>query len=110
MSADLFNIIFIVGKDRVDYLKGQFTQDIEKLDENTTMNAAFCNPKGRVIATCQLFQFNEKIGVIIHHTMSEIIINRLKKFIFRSDVNIELSSDVWSSCFKKMDSNEIRKK
>ena len=110
MSADLFNIIFIGGKDRVDFLQGQVTQDIEKLDENTTRNAAFCNPKGRVIATCQLFQFNEKIGVIIHHTMSEIIINRLKKFIFRSDVNIELSSDVWSSCFKKMDSNEIRKK
>ena len=109
MSAGLFNIIFVSGKDRVDFLQGQVTQDIEKLDENTTRNAAFCNPKGRVIATCQLFQFNEKIGVIIHHTMSEIIINRLKKFIFRSDVNIELSSDVWSSCFKKMNSNEIRK-
>ena len=79
MSADLFNIIFVVGKDRVDFLQGQVTQDIEKLDENTTRSAAFCNPKGRVIATCQLFQFNEKIGVIIHHTMSEIIINRLKK-------------------------------
>ena len=76
MSADLFNIIFVGGEDRVDFLQGQVTQDIEKLDENTTRNAAFCNPKGRVIATCQLFQFNEKIGVIIHHTMSEIIINR----------------------------------
>ena len=61
MSADLFNIIFVGGEDRVDFLQGQVTQDIEKLDENTTRNAAFCNPKGRVIATCQLFQFNEKI-------------------------------------------------
>ena len=51
MSADLFNIIFVGGKDRVDFLQGQVTQDIEKLDENTTRNAAFCNPKGRVIAT-----------------------------------------------------------
>ena len=108
MNADLFNVIFVGGKDRVDFLQGQVTQDIEKLDENTTRNAAFCNPKGRVVATCQLFQFNEKIGVIIHRTMSEIIMNRLKKYIFRSDVNIKLSSDTWSSCIKNMDTNEIR--
>jgi len=109
MNANLFDIIFVGGKDRVDFLQGQVTQDIEKLDEHKTRNAAFCNPKGRVVATCQLFQFNENIGVIVHHTMCEIIIERLKKYVFRSDVNIKLSSDTWSSCFKNVDSNEIRK-
>ena len=109
MNANLFEIIFVGGKDRVEFLQGQVTQDIEKLDEHKTRNAAFCNPKGRVVATCQLFQFNENIGVIVHHTMCKIIIDRLNKYIFRSDVNIKLSSDTWSSCFKNGDSDEIRK-
>ena len=48
--CDHLGVFRVRGADAASFLHGQLTNDIEHLDENALALAAYCNPKGRVIA------------------------------------------------------------
>jgi len=100
MNDKLFEIILVSGEDQIDFLQGQITQDIEKINTSSILNGAFCNPKGRVISTCQLFKMQSAIAIIIPQSMAEPLIKRLNLYKLRSKVSIEKSSQISSYCIK----------
>lgn len=82
-------LINVSGADRFTFLQGQLTNDVTKLS-NDLMAAGYCSPKGRLLATPRLFQDGESIGMIVAASQAEALVKRLKMYVLRSKVTIEL--------------------
>jgi len=103
MSEKLFDIVTVKGNDHLDFLQGQITQNIEKLTAGTLHYSAICNPKGRVILTCHIFPLENRVGIVIPVSMTDILISRLSSYILRSDVTIEKLDTSTSLCINSND-------
>ena len=58
-------LIRIAGDDAVDFLQGQLTQDVARLDTTDNLPAAWCSPKGRVFVTARLQRMDDGIGLAV---------------------------------------------
>lgn len=101
MHQTCYKIILFAGADRLAFLQGQLTQDIDALHDAASLPAAICNPKGRVIATCQLFDLGDTTGMALPASMAEAIIKRLTMYRLRADVQLTIGDDeCLSAAFK----------
>ena len=85
-------LITVSGADRFTFLQGQLTNDVTKLS-NELMPAGYCSPKGRLLATPRLFQESDTIGMIVAASNADYLVKRLKMYVLRSKVTIELAAD-----------------
>ena len=91
MSADLSGFltpIRIEGADAAAFLHGQFTTDVTGLASGQAGLSAWCDPKGRVIATFILARQDEAFLLLVPDDITETFIKRLKMFVLRADVAI----------------------
>ncbi|MCK5896155.1 MAG: folate-binding protein YgfZ [Cocleimonas sp.] len=82
-------IIEVQGKDATIFLQSQFTNDILRVTETTHQLSAWCNPKGRVIATFRIFKRGDNYSLTVSADLVELIIKKLRRFVMMSDVTIE---------------------
>lgn len=102
----LYQLIEISGNDAEDFLQGQLTQDVAKLDAAISLPAAWCNAKGRVVTMIRLLALGDSIGLVVPAALVETIIPRLTMYRLRSDVSIERSNDNWS-CIAISDTQDL---
>jgi len=95
--ADLshFGLIAIHGEDAGEFMQGQFTNDVHKVDEQHSQLSGLCNPKGRLLASFRLFRHGDSYYLCLPNTMIEDVINRLRLFVLRSKVTLEEASDTF---------------
>jgi len=86
---DQTSTLKVEGDDRVQFLQGQLTQDINLISENKALYASFCNPKGRVLAFMLCYLNHEAIHLQIDSSLQEFILQKLKMYILRSKVSLE---------------------
>jgi len=91
----LYKLITVSGPDAVGFLQGQLTQDVSLLNDERSMLAAWCNPKGRVIVIIRLLAMPDKIGLIVPASITDKIVQRLTMYRFRSKVDISVAEDDW---------------
>jgi hypothetical protein len=91
----VYKQIQISGSDALAFLQGQLTQDIAKLDAAVSLPAAWCNPKGRVIAVLRLLALQDSIGLVVPASLSATIVQRLGLYRLRSQVTIAQSAAGW---------------
>lgn len=91
------SIITFSGVDASSFLQGQVTCDVLSIAEAGSVLGALCNPKGRVISTFQLARNDDDYLMILPNVMCDIVIKHLSKFIFRSKVSIQDSSDKFNT-------------
>ncbi|CAM8342661.1 COG0354 Predicted aminomethyltransferase related to GcvT [Candidatus Methylopumilus planktonicus] len=84
------SMIKVEGDDRVPFLQGQFTQDIKLISHDKALFAGFCNPKGRVLAFMLCFEEHDSIHIQIDSSIAEPILRRLKMYVLRSKVSMNL--------------------
>ncbi len=92
MSAELAGFlspISIQGADAAEFLHGQLTTDVTSLASGSAGLSAWCDPKGRVIATFILARQNKNFLLLVPGDITEIFIKRLKMFVLRADVVID---------------------
>ena len=106
---NLFDIINVSGSDRVAFLQGQLTQNIALLCSSNIHFGALCSPKGRVIASCQLFATKETIHIILPSQMTDIVMQRLNLYKLRSDVFLEKNNNAHSFCVQQQDNKSTVK-
>jgi len=82
--------IKVTGPDAFDFLQGQLTNDLRRLDEEAEILAAWCNPKGRVIWFGTIRSIESGYGLSAPAETAASIIKRLTMFRFRSKVEFEL--------------------
>ncbi len=83
-------LVRVSGQDRVKFLQGQLTNDVTKLQSGMLMTAGWCSPKGRLLSTPRLFVDGEAIGMLIDAGNAQKLIERLRMYVLRSKVVIEL--------------------
>lgn len=91
MSTDLTGFlspISVQGADATAFLHGQFTTDITGLAPGRACLSAWCDAKGRAIATFILARQNEAFLLLAPDDIKETFVKRLKMFVLRADVTI----------------------
>jgi folate-binding protein YgfZ len=92
----LYALIKIRGNDTQEFLQGQLTQDVAKLDAAISLPAAWCNAKGRVITLIRLLALQDAIGLVVPASLVDAVVQRLTMYRLRSDVSIEKSDEEWT--------------
>lgn len=93
--ADLSHIglLQLDGEDATDFLQGQVTNDVKKLDGSNFQYAGYCTPKGRLLALFLTFAHQDRLYLQLNRELLEPILKRLKMYVMRSKVTIKDVSD-----------------
>ncbi|AMN47314.1 hypothetical protein ACG33_09445 [Steroidobacter denitrificans] len=89
-SRTLLGTLAVTGADARTYLQGQLTADLDRL-EATQVRLAGCNsPQGRVQAVLWMIERGDDIVLILPDAMIDSTAARLRKYVLRSRVNIQM--------------------
>ena len=91
-----FSLVLVIGEDSSSFLQSQFTNDVLKLDNGSVdhLLSGYCNPKGRLIALIRVLRMKEfQYLLILPSELVDSVANRLKLFVLRSKVKIEIAND-----------------
>jgi folate-binding protein YgfZ len=83
------------GPDAVQFLQGQLSNDMRRLEQGRTTLAAYSNVQGRVVAILHLLPHSPGILAVLPRELAEPTRERLRKFVLRAKVQIENLSDGW---------------
>lgn len=84
-----FSTMVVAGGDAAELLQGQLTNDIDKIDKNSSQISGFCNRKGRMIANFRLFLHQNNYFISIKSDLVEHSIQHLQNYVLRSEVAIQ---------------------
>lgn len=91
-SAAAYSTIEAAGPDAAEFLQGQLTADIRALAADSAPGlAAWCNPKGRVIALFRLRLADGAYRLALPADLAAAVEKRLAMFRFRSKVEIAVA-------------------
>jgi len=82
--------IKLTGPDAFQFLQGQVSNDLRRLDNEAEILAAWCNPKGRVIWFGAISRGEDGYSLSAPAETAEDIVKRLTMFRFRSKVAFEI--------------------
>lgn len=86
-------VLTVAGKDAAKLLQGQMTCNINDATETQSGLGAFCNLKGRAIATFILIKTSDAFLLVLPVDLLQTVKTRLQKYVLRSDVIFADSSD-----------------
>lgn len=89
---DGFGVLIISGPDRVEFLQGQLTQDIQILESAGTALAGWASAKGRLLASGQLIATGDEIWWPLPTDIVAGVANRLQMFVLRANVKMVIST------------------
>jgi len=82
--------IQVTVHDAFEFLQGQLTNDLRRLEGEQEVLAAWCNPKGRVIWFGTVRRIDNGYGLSAAADMADTIVKRLTMFRFRSKVDLNV--------------------
>ena len=84
-----FSTVVFAGDDAAEFIQGQFTNDVTKVDEDNSQISGFCNNKGRMIANFRLFQHQQNYFISLKSDLLEDSISHLQNYILRAEVAVQ---------------------
>ncbi len=84
-----FATLNITGPDAFEFLQGQLTNDLRRLEDRDEILAAWCNPKGRVIWFGAVRAIDGGYSLNVPVEIADDVQRRLTMFRFRSKVEFE---------------------
>lgn len=87
-------LLQIEGEDSVHFLQGQLTNDIRQLDGKQTQYAAYCTPKGRMLALFLAFAHADHYHLLAPLSQTQALIKRLRMFVLRAKVSIQEKPEI----------------
>lgn len=81
-------LLRVAGKDAREFLQGQLSNDVRKVDANHSQLTSFSNAKGRMIATARLFWHDQAYWLSLPQSMVAGLQRRLGMFVLRAEVHI----------------------
>jgi len=89
--------IAVGGDDRASYLQGLLTNDIEALSSGHGCYAAYLTPQGRMLADLQILDLGDELLLDVHPTVTAMLVERLRDFVFTEDVTLEDRTTRWAA-------------
>jgi len=96
-ETDHLAIVKINGTDAQTFLQGQFSNDINTLENNQSQWNSYNSPKGRLYATFRICKHAQDYYLLIPQDVVEPFVKRLRMFVMRSDVTLNNISSTWQS-------------
>jgi len=86
-------VIRFSGADALTFLHGQVTHDVLGMPADQGRLAAYCSAKGRMLASMVMWHGQDEAGqacvlAIVHASVAEALIKRLRMFVLRAKVQI----------------------
>lgn len=82
------------GEEAAHFLHNQLSNDVETLNASELRRAAYCSPKGRMLASLLLFKNHDNIVLQVSRSIFAPIHKRLQMFVLRSKVKLaDITSD-----------------
>src|SRR5690554_2334075 len=85
------------GTDAGDFLHGQLTADIAGLAPGEATLAAWCSPRGQVIALLLVKRREEDWLMALDRDLADDVISRLRRYILRARVGFTEFENRWLS-------------
>jgi len=86
-------LIMASGEDAQAFLQGQLSNDITRVSRSRAQLAAYCTPKGRVLATLLLWNTEEGYALELPCELCDPIRKRLQMYVLRSRVQLTDASE-----------------
>jgi folate-binding protein YgfZ len=84
-------LILASGADATSFLQGQLSSDLRKLTGESAQLSSYSTPKGRMLAVMTLLRLGDGIGIEVPASLADATLARLKKFVLRAKVKLELA-------------------
>lgn len=84
-----YSTVVIAGDDAASFIQGQFTNDINNVDDSRSQISGFCNKKGRMIANFRLFKSRLNYFLSIKNNLVDLSIQHLQIYVLRAHVAIQ---------------------
>ncbi len=89
-------LIKVSGEDTVNFLQNQFSNDIREISPQLSQLNAWCNAKGRILASLRVFQVGDDYFLQLSADLLDATLRRLRMFVLRSKVTLEDVSNEWA--------------
>lgn len=96
MTVNAYSRIDVAGADALEFLQGQLSNDLRRLDREPRLLAGWCNPKGRVICLLRVTRDGNRFGLALPSELADPVVRRLTMFRFRAKVDFSTTTDVAS--------------
>lgn len=108
IALEYLSAIRFSGTEAGDFLHNQLSSDVLGLSDAGSVFACYCEPKGRVLALMLVCRVNEDFYVVMSSTLASTVSNRLKMYVMRSKVVIDVLSEATVAGSFVPDSMETR--
>lgn len=88
-----YGLIAASGEDSIEFLQGQFSNDIAQVNDSHSQLSSYCTPKGRMLTNFRVFKRGETLYLSLPYPLLAPVLNRLRMFVMRSKVTLEDASD-----------------
>lgn len=107
IALSYLSAIRFSGADAGDFLHNQLSADVLALTSGESTFACYCEPKGRVLALMLVCRLDEDYFVIMVNSLAATIADRLKIYVMRSKVTIEVMTEYTVSGLQSDDAPEL---
>lgn len=90
-------IIEATGAEAGAFLQGQLSNDILALDAGASQLAAYCNPKGRMLALFRVIRRQDGYLLLLPRALLANVLKRLRMYVLRAKVTLADVSDRWAA-------------
>lgn len=98
-ALEHLGVIRATGEDAVKFLHGQLTQDVALLPVGQARLAAFCSPKGRMLASFVLVKHSaDEVWLVCSRDVLPATLKRLSMFVLRAKVRLADTSADYRIC------------
>jgi folate-binding protein YgfZ len=88
-------VIQVTGEEKVKYLQGQITADVNQLTSNNALLASHCDFKGKVWSVFYTLLWQNSILLVTHKSVLDKSLSELNKYGVFAKVDITNQSDNW---------------
>ena len=83
-------VLQVAGADAASFLQGQLTNDVLQLAPGASHYAAWCSPKGRMVANMVVSRVGDRsFELMLPAALAAVVHKRLRMFVLRSKVTVE---------------------
>ena len=94
LRIEHYGLIRVTGSECESFLQRQMTNDVGLATSGRFCLSAYLTPTGRVLANFLVLRHDPGFLLAASSSVAEAFANRLKMYVMRSDVNIEIASDL----------------
>jgi len=95
-DLDSFGILKLTGSDRVSWLQGMTTNDVEKLASGSGCYAAHLTPQGKIVAQMHVFKDNDALWLSLERAAIPGLLTAFDRLLIMEDAQIANVSDQYS--------------